>query len=93
MLVGMGSRNIVLPVSAAQTREVDILGSFRYANTYPTALKLLGSNTLPNIEKLITHRFSLKNTKDAFELLARGHDDEGRIALKVMVEASPVPLR
>ncbi|KLO14417.1 GroES-like protein [Schizopora paradoxa] len=93
MLVGMGSRNIVLPVSAAQTREVDILGSFRYANTYPTALKLLGSNTLPNIEKLITHRFSLKETKAAFELLARGHDDEGRIALKVMVEGSPMPSR
>ena len=86
MLVGMGSRNITIPISAAATREVDILGSFRYANTYPTALALLSSGSLPNIEKLITHRFSLEQTAEAFELLAKGFDSEGRVALKVMVD-------
>ncbi|CDO71113.1 hypothetical protein BN946_scf184844.g117 [Trametes cinnabarina] len=85
MLVGMGSRNVTLPLSAAATREVDILGSFRYAHTYPTALALLASGKLPNIEKIITHRFALKDTSRAFELLARGRDDEGNMVLKVMV--------
>ncbi|KAI8972890.1 GroES-like protein [Trametes punicea] len=85
MLVGMGSRNVTLPLSAAATREVDILGSFRYAHTYPTALALLASGKLPNIEKIITHRFSLKDSARAFELLARGRDDEGNMVLKVMV--------
>ncbi|KAI0628524.1 GroES-like protein [Trametes polyzona] len=87
MLVGMGSRNVTLPLSAAATREVDIHGSFRYAHTYPTALALLASGKLPNIEKIITHRFALKDTARAFELLARGRDDEGRMVLKVMVGA------
>lgn len=85
MLVGMGSRNVMLPLSAAATREVDIHGSFRYAHTYPTALQLLASGKLPNIEKLITHRFELKDTARAFELLARGRDEEGNPVLKVMV--------
>lgn len=42
LLVGMGTRNITLPLSAAALREVDILGSFRYANTYAEVLRLLG---------------------------------------------------
>jgi L-iditol 2-dehydrogenase len=86
MLVGMGSRNITLPISSAATREVDILGCFRYANTYPTALSLLSSGSLPTIEKLISHRFSLEQSAEAFELVAKGVDAEGRMVLKVIVE-------
>ncbi|KAH8114001.1 GroES-like protein [Phellopilus nigrolimitatus] len=85
MLVGMGARNVLLPISAAATREVDILGSFRYANTYPQALALLSAGALPNIDKLITHRFALEDAGAAFELLAKGADEHGRLALKVMV--------
>ncbi|RPD54951.1 GroES-like protein [Lentinus tigrinus ALCF2SS1-7] len=85
MLVGMGARNVTLPLSAAATREVDIHGSFRYAHTYPTALALLASGKLPNIENIITHRLPLKDTARAFELLARGRDDEGNMVIKVMV--------
>jgi len=85
MLVGMGSRNVMLPLSAAATREVDIYGSFRYANTYPTALALLTSGKLKNVEKIITHRFPLEDTNRAFELLARGKDEEGKMVLKIMI--------
>ncbi len=85
MLVGMGSRNVTLPLSAAALREVDIHGSFRYAHTYPTALELLASGKLPGIEKIITHRFPLSDSARAFELLARGRDDDGNMVLKVMV--------
>lgn len=88
MLVGMGTRNITLPLSAAALREVDIQGSFRYANTYPTALSLLGSGKLPNIEKIITHRFPLEESARAFELLARGKDEQGRMVIKVMIGPS-----
>lgn len=87
MLIGMGTRNVMLPLSTAALREVDIQGSFRYANTYPTALSLLASGKLKNVEKLITHRFPLEDTKRAFDLLARGQDEEGRMVLKVMIES------
>ncbi|KIJ11174.1 L-iditol 2-dehydrogenase [Paxillus involutus ATCC 200175] len=85
MLVGMGSRNVLLPLSTAALREVDIMGSFRYANTYPDALRLLASGKLTNIEKLITHRMGLEDTTRAFELMARGKDEDGNMVLKVMI--------
>lgn len=85
MLVGMGSRNVTLPLSAAALREVDIHGSFRYAHTYPAALALLGSGKLPNIEKLITHRLPLQDAQRGFELLAKGADEDGNVVLKVMI--------
>lgn len=88
MLVGMGSRNVLLPLSAAALREVDIHGSFRYANTYPEALKLLASGKLHNIEKLITHRVPLEDTARAFELLARGKDEDGNMVIKIVIGPS-----
>jgi len=69
MLVGMGTRNTSLPLSTAALREVDIQGSFRYANTFPEALALLASSSLKNLDKLVTHRFGLSDTARAFEPL------------------------
>ena len=89
MLVGMGTRNTTLPLSAAALREVDIQGSFRYAHTYPEALALLASGRLACAERIVTHRFALKDAPQAFDLLARGRDDDGRMVLKVMLGAAP----
>jgi len=69
-------------------REVDILGIFRYANTYKTGIRLLAAKTLPSLENMVTHRFKgLGAAKDAFELAGRTVDDEGRLVLKVVIEA------
>lgn len=87
MLIGMGTRNVMLPLSTAALREVDIQGSFRYANTYPAALELLASGKLRNIEKIITHRFPLQDTKRAFDLLTRGQDEDGNMVLKIMIRS------
>lgn len=89
MLIGMGSRNVMLPLSSAALREVDIQGSFRYANTYPAALALLASGKLKNVDALVTHRFSLAQTAQAFNLLARGKDEDGKMVLKVMIGPNP----
>lgn len=86
MLVGMGTPNVSLPLSAAACREVDLIGVFRYANTYPAALALLSSGALDGVEKMITHRFSLDETERAFEVMKRGVDDQGRLVVKVCVE-------
>jgi len=93
MLVGMGTRNTSLPLSAAALREVDIQGSFRYANTYPEALALLASGTLKNLDKLVTHRFGLSDTARAFELLTRGVDERGDMVLKVMIGSEALSSR
>lgn len=85
MLIGMGSRNVMLPLSSAACREVDILGSFRYCDTYPEALRMLGSGELEGVERLVTHRYGLEDTKRAFEVMRRGVGDDGEVVLKVMV--------
>jgi len=89
MLVGMGTPNVTLPLSAAALREVDIQGSFRYANTYPEAIERLSSPDFGSlVAKLVSHRFELKDTKKAFELLAKGKDENGNMVLKVVVGSS-----
>lgn len=85
MLVGMGQGNVTIPLATAAVREVDIQGTFRYANAYPEAIELLASGKLQNAEKLVTHRFSLQDAARAFELLSKGKDEDGNIVLKVMV--------
>ena len=91
MLIGMGTRNTSLPLSAAALREVDIKGSFRYAHTYSDALSLLASRKLQNLDKLVTHRFDLSQTAHAFDLLTRGVDERGDMVLKIMIGSDAHP--
>lgn len=93
IMVGMGTPIQTLPLSVAHLREVDILGIFRYANTYATGIRLLcaqkkgGAFGLPSLDDMVTHRFKgLHNAKQAFELAGRTVDDEGRLVLKVVIE-------
>lgn len=60
--------------------EFDIYGVFRYANTYPTAIQALSNSSL-NIEDIITHKFALKNIREAVEV-ARTEKDT---SIKVMI--------
>ncbi|KAK5653904.1 hypothetical protein OQA88_7829 [Cercophora sp. LCS_1] len=96
IMVGMGTPIQTLPLSVAHLREIDILGIFRYANTYATGIRLLcaqgkgsaGGYTLPSLDDMVTHRFKgLDNAKGAFELASRTADDNGNLVLKVVIEA------
>ncbi|XXG99117.1 hypothetical protein Hte_005451 [Hypoxylon texense] len=95
IMVGMGTPIQTLPISAAHLREVDILGIFRYANTYGTGIRLLSAQghggagfTLPSLDDMVTHRFKgLGAAKHAFELASRTVDDDGNLVLKVVIEA------
>jgi len=92
IMVGMGTPIQTVPLSAAHLREVDILGIFRYANTYKTGIRLLGASGrvggLPSLDDMVTHRFKgLGAAGRAFELAGRTVDDEGRLVLKVVIEA------
>ncbi|KAH8165264.1 hypothetical protein CIB48_g2965 [Xylaria polymorpha] len=95
IMVGMGTPIQTVPLSVAHLKEIDILGIFRYANTYATGIRLLsphGHGTprhrLPSLDKMVTHRFKgLAAAKDAFELAGRTVDDDGNLVLKVIIEA------
>lgn len=89
MLVGMGSPIQTLPISAAALREVDPLGVFRYANTYEKAIELVASGNplLPDLGKLVSHRFSgLDAIQRAFELAGKTKHEDDHLVLKVVVE-------
>ncbi|CRK26049.1 hypothetical protein BN1723_003370 [Verticillium longisporum] len=91
IMVGMGTPVQTLPLSVAHLKEIDILGIFRYANTYPTGVQLLCAKNranIPNLDDMVTHRFKgLENASKAFELASRTFDDEGKLVLKVVIEA------
>ncbi|KAI1738796.1 sorbitol dehydrogenase [Xylaria scruposa] len=86
IMVGMGTPIQTVPLSVAHLKEIDILGIFRYANTYETGIRLLPR--LPSLDDMVTHRFKgLAAAKDAFELAGRTVDDDGNLVLKVVIEA------
>lgn len=75
-------------MSTSHLKEVDIIGIFRYANTYPVGIKILSSGVLPSLDNMVTHRFKgLAAAKEAFELAGKTADKDGKLVLKVIVEA------
>lgn len=92
VMVGMGTPIQTVPLSAAHLREVDILGVFRYANTYKTGIRMLArmgmAGGLPSLDGMVTHRFKgLERAAEAFEVAGRTKDGEGGLVLKVVIEA------
>ena len=73
VLVGMGGDELALPLSHVQNREIEVTGTFRYANTWPTAIALAASGRV-NVDRLVTGHFPLDRTTDA--LLAGQQDPQ-----------------
>lgn len=90
MLVGMGHPIQTLPLAAAALREVDIVGVFRYANTYPESIQLVQQAAEAGIEltKLVTHRYGgLEKAPEAFDMAGKTKDADGKLVLKVVIDS------
>jgi L-iditol 2-dehydrogenase len=68
------------PIVKAVFKELQILGSYRYCNTFPTVVDILAAN--PNMARLITHHFQLEECQRAFEFARDNKAD----CMKVVVE-------
>lgn len=85
VLIGMGGDTVALPLSALQEREVVVTGVFRYANTWPLALRLLADGVI-DVRGLVTGRFDLD---DADQALRAASTDPASV--KAMVYPGGVP--
>ena len=75
VLIGMGADEVTLPMSALQVREVTVTGTFRYANTYPAAIALVGAARV-RLDPLVTGTFGLDEVEAA---LTVGSSGEGAV--------------
>lgn len=53
-----------------QSRELELIGVYRYAGIYPRAIALVARGAI-DLRSLVTHRFDLEHTADALELSHR----------------------
>ncbi|WP_326808518.1 NAD(P)-dependent alcohol dehydrogenase [Streptomyces sp. NBC_01186] len=72
VLVGMGGDSISLPLAHVQNFEIELTGTFRYANTWPTAIALAASGEV-ELGRLVTHRYGLEEAERALTAGARDH--------------------
>jgi L-iditol 2-dehydrogenase len=64
VLVGMGGDEVRLPLSYVQDRELQLMGSFRYANTWPDAIALAASGAVA-LDELVTSHHGLDDVEAA----------------------------
>jgi len=80
-VVGVGKSEMGFPFMRMSTREVDVRFQYRYANTWPRAIRLVEAGVLGDVRKLVTHRFPVEQAVRAFETAA----DPKSGAIKVQI--------
>jgi hypothetical protein len=71
VLVGMGGDTVQLPLSSVQDRELTITGAFRYANTWPTAIRLAAFGRV-DLDAVVSGHYGLRDVEAA---LTASRDD------------------
>ena len=65
--VGMGpGEEAAVPLAVLQNRELTLTGTFRYANTYPTAIELVATGRV-DVEAIVTGHFPLEQAERALQ--------------------------
>lgn len=80
VLIGMGGDEIPLPLAHVQNFEIEVTGTFRYADTWPTAIALAAGGEV-DLDRLVTHRFALDQVEEALTVAA---EDESVIKAVVV---------
>lgn len=68
--VGCGKPEISLPFMSLGFREVNVVTSFRYQQTWPVVLRLAQSGVFGDVTQLITHKLPLEKAVEALEISA-----------------------
>jgi L-idonate 5-dehydrogenase len=76
----LGTDDVPLPANQVMVREIQFLGTFRYANVFDEAIRLASSGRV-NLQPLITRVMQLEDINEAMALVASKEN-----ALKVQVQ-------
>ncbi|KAI1323220.1 hypothetical protein F5Y16DRAFT_412757 [Xylariaceae sp. FL0255] len=68
-VIGVGKNEVNFPFMRCSTREIDLVFQYRYCNTWPRAIRLI-ENGVIDLSKLVTHRFKLEDSLEAFKTAA-----------------------
>ncbi|MFX3631549.1 MAG: NAD(P)-dependent alcohol dehydrogenase [Candidatus Pristimantibacillus sp.] len=81
VLVGLPTvASIGLNITEIVDGELDILGLFRYANTYPAAIRALNAQQV-SLESTITHKFKLDEIQEALDVAIHNKNS----SMKIMI--------
>lgn len=67
VLVGVGADELRIDPDLVRRRELTLTGVFRYANTWPAAIRLLARGVL-DVDRLISGVYSLDRLEEAFDI-------------------------
>ena len=81
-IIGVGKNEIKVTFMMLSTKEVDLQFQYRYANTWPRAIRLLRGGVI-DLKKLITHRYTIEEAVEAFKTAA----DPKTGAIKVQIQS------
>lgn len=74
IMVGMGSPVQQLNVGVALVREIEVLGVWRYTNTFQPAIDLIAAGMV-EVKSMISHEFDVDKVEDALQLALRRPPD------------------
>src|SRR5690606_15787292 len=89
ILLGIPPASVAVDLAMASLREVDLIGSFRYAGEYKEAIKLVSKNNevKEKLGRLVTHVVrGLEGAEEGFRILKEGRDRNGEMVVKVCVD-------
>jgi L-iditol 2-dehydrogenase len=67
VVVGMGpGEESSIPLALIQNKEIWLTGTFRYANTYPTAIELAATGKV-DLDAIVTSYYGLEDTEEALQ--------------------------
>lgn len=80
MMIGVYEKEVSIPLGLVQDRELELLGSLMYGNgDFKEAVRLIVEEKL-KVKPLITHRFKLKETKEAYQAIEKEN------SIKVLIQ-------
>jgi len=79
-VIGVGREFQSVPFMHLSAHEIDLKYQYRYAEQYPKAIRLVAAGLI-DVKPLVTHRFTLADALDAFEVAA----DYSKGSIKVQI--------